>query len=95
MSPDPFFLRALQEVGSSYRIVACWYSPTSFTVNVNLTDGQTHQLALYLLDWIRSNRNEQVQILDAATGNVLSTETASNFGNGEYLIWNVSDDIQI
>jgi len=87
--------RALQEVGSSYRIVACWYSPTSFTVNVSLTDGQTHQLALYLLDWIRSNRNEQVQILDAATGNVLSTETASNFGNGEYLIWNVSGNIQI
>jgi hypothetical protein len=63
-STDP---RALQEVGSSNRIAAVWYSPTSFTVNVNLTDGQTHQLALYLLDWIRSNRSEQIQMLDATT----------------------------
>jgi hypothetical protein len=47
-SSDP---RALQEVGSSNRIAAVWYSPTSFTVNMNLTDAQTHQLALYLLDW--------------------------------------------
>jgi hypothetical protein len=93
-STDP---RALQEVGSSNRIAAGWYSPTSFTVNVNLTDGQTHQLALYLLDWDQfgGGRNEQVQILDATTGNVLSTETVSNFSNGEYLVWNVSGDIEI
>jgi hypothetical protein len=45
-SSDP---RALQEVGNSNRIAAVWYSPTSFTVNLNLTDGQTHQLVLYLL----------------------------------------------
>jgi hypothetical protein len=91
-STDP---RALQEVGSSNRIAAVWYSSTSFTVNVNVTDGQNHQLALYMLDWIRSNRSEQIQMLDATTGNVLSTQNASNFGNGEYLVWNVSGDIQI
>jgi hypothetical protein len=58
-STDP---RTLQEVGSSNRIAAVWYSPTSFTVNVNLTDGQKHPLALYLLDWNQSDggRNEQV-----------------------------------
>ncbi len=27
-----------------------WYSSTSFTVNVNLSDGQTHDLELYFLD---------------------------------------------
>jgi len=90
-------VRALQEVGSSNRIAAVWYSPTSFTVNVNLTDGQTHRLALYLLDWDQfgGGRNEQVQILDAMTGTVLDTRSASNFSNGEYLVWNVSGDIQI
>ena len=73
------------------------FRPTSFTVNMDLTDGQTHQLALYLLDWDQygGGRNEQVQILDATTGNVLSTETASNFSNGEYLVWNVSGDIEV
>jgi hypothetical protein len=89
--------RALQEVGSSNRIAAVWYSPTSFTVNVNLTDGQTHQLALYLDDWDQfgGGRDEQVQILDATTGNVLNTQTVSNFSIGEYLVWNVSGNIQI
>jgi hypothetical protein len=93
-SSDP---RALQEVGSSNRIAAVWYSPTSFTVNVNLTDGQTHQLALYLLDWDQygGGRSEEVQILDATTGNVLSTENVSNFANGEYLVWDVSGDIAV
>lgn len=93
-STDP---RALEDGGSSNRISACWYSPTSFTVNLDLTDGQTHQLALYLLDWdgLGGGRSEQVQILDGATGNVLDTEDASNFTNGEYLVWNVSGDIQI
>jgi arylsulfate sulfotransferase len=88
--------RALQEVGSSNGIAAVWYSPSSFTINVNITDGQTHQVALYLLDWDQwgGGRSEEVDILDAVTGNVLSTETASNFSNGDYLVWNVSGHIQ-
>jgi PKD repeat protein len=89
--------RALQEVGSTNRIAAVWYSPTSFTTNINFADGQTHQLALYLDDWDQfgGGRDEQVQIIDATTGTVLNTQTVSNFSNGEYLVWNVSGDIQI
>src|SRR5262249_9937826 len=88
--------RALQDASSSSsRIAACWFSRTSFTVNVNITDGQSHQLALYLLDWDKQGRKEQVQITDATTGTVLDTESASNFSNGEYLVWNVSGDINI
>jgi hypothetical protein len=40
-------------------------------------------------------RNEEVDILDATTGTVLSTQTASDFDNGEFLVWNVSGNIQI
>jgi hypothetical protein len=93
--------RALQEVNSNNRIAACWYAGTAsgqgFTVNVNITDGQTHQLALYLLDWDQygGGRSEQVQIVNASTGQVLDTENVSNFGNGEYLVWNIRGDIQI
>ena len=43
--------RALQDAGGTGRIAACWYSATSFTVDVDLTDGQTHDLELYFLDW--------------------------------------------
>ncbi len=63
--------RALQVAGGSSRIAATWYSATSFTVDVNLTDGQQHDLELYFLDWDKQGRSEQVQIANAATGAVL------------------------
>ena len=52
---------------------------TSFTVDVDLTDGQAHDLELYFLDWSNSGRSEQVQIRNAATGALLDTETVSSF----------------
>ena len=87
--------RALQTANGSTRIAACWYSTTSFTVNVNLTDGQTHNLALYFLDWDKLGWSEQVQISNAATGTVLSTATVSSFSSGVYLQWAVSGNLKI
>ena len=49
---------ALQNPGGSGRIAACWYSASSFTVNVNLTDGQLHDLELYFVDWDSTSRSE-------------------------------------
>ena len=61
-STDP---RALEDTVGSSRVAACWYSPTSFSINVNFTDGQTHDLALYALDWDKGGRSEQIQITSA------------------------------
>jgi hypothetical protein len=91
-SSDP---RALQVPGSSNRVAAVWYSPTSFTVNVNLGDGAQHDLELYLLDWDNLGRAETVQISDATTGVVLSTQTVASFQSGEYLNYLVSGHIVI
>ncbi len=91
-STDP---RALQVPGSTSRVAAVWYSATSFTVDVNLADGQTHDLELYFLDWDSKGRSEQVQLSDAGTGKVLATETISSFTNGVYLDWKVSGDVLI
>ena len=82
--------RALQDAGGTNRVAACWYAATSFTVDVNLTDGQTHDLELYFLDWDNKGRIEQVQISNAATGAVLDTETISSFSTGVYLDWAVA-----
>ena len=87
--------RALQVPGSSNRVAAVWYSATKFTVDVNLADGQTHNLELYFLDWSNIGRAEQVQISDAGTGTVLDTETISSFVNGVYLDWKVSGNLLI
>lgn len=85
--------------GSSARTAACFFSPggagTSFTIDVNLTDGNSHQVGLYLLDWDARGRAESVQILDASSGTVLSTQNVSNFSNGTYLVWNLSGHVRI
>ncbi len=91
-STDP---RALQVPGSSNRVAATWYSATSFTVDVDLTDGQQHDLELYFLDWDRQGRSEQVQISNAATGAVLSTQTVSSFQSGIYLDYAISGNVLI
>ena len=88
--------RALQvSSGSSSRIASAYYSSGSFTINVNLTDGNTHRLALYLVDWDSTARTESISILNAVSGAVLDTETYSGFHNDEYAVWNVTGNVQI
>ncbi|MDQ3704589.1 MAG: Ig-like domain-containing protein, partial [Chloroflexota bacterium] len=56
-------MRALQKAATSDRIAATWYSDTGFTIDLNLTDGQTHQIALYCLDWDNGGRAQTIEIL--------------------------------
>jgi hypothetical protein len=88
--------RALQMAVGSSRIAAGWYAPSSFSVNVNVTDGQSHDIELYLLDWDGNNtRSEQIQLTSASTGTVLDTEKVSSFSNGVYLQWVISGNVVI
>jgi predicted outer membrane repeat protein len=87
--------RALQQAGGSGRIAAAWYSSTGFTINVNVTDGKSHNLELYFLDWDSTGRAEKVQITDATSGTVLDTETITSFHSGAYLDWAVSGNILV
>jgi len=80
--------------GGGGRTAATWYGAT-FTFDLNLTDGQTHEIALYALDWDNVGRGETVEIVDAGTNTVLDTRTISGFSNGLYLIWNISGHVQI
>lgn len=91
-------VRALQKQTSSVdRIASTWYTKETgrMTFDINLTDGNTHTLALYAIDWDFGNRSQRVSVLDAATGNVLDVQNISNFTQGAYLAWNVSGHVQI
>ena len=79
--------------GIDRRSQACWYSVTSFSVNVNLTDGQQHLLSVYADDYDNKGRSETIQVIDANTSMVLDTETISSFTGGIYLDWVVSGNI--
>jgi hypothetical protein len=74
------------------RVAATWYAAKSFSVNVDVKDGQTHQVALYFLDWEHDNRSEQVDVLNSA-GQVIDSRTVSSFSGGEYLVWNISGNV--
>ena len=88
--------RGLEETGgASGRVAAAWSSTTSFTINLSLTDGTAHDIALYAVDWDNQGRSEQIQITNAATGAVLDTETVSSFSGGVYLDWRVSGNVVI
>ena len=87
--------RALQKADSTTdRIAATWYNGGSFSMNVNISDGGVHQMALYFMDW-DGGRTETVTIQDATTNNVLDTRTLTNFYNGEYLVWNLTGNVTV
>ncbi len=78
---------------SSARIASTFYSGTSFSFDINLTDAQTHQLALYLLDIETNGRSETISILDAATNIVLNSQALSSFNSGIYARWNIQGHV--
>jgi hypothetical protein len=103
--PDP---RDLQTDTHGDTLAAAWYSASSFSMDLNLTDGDAHNVELYVMDWDDRGRNETIQIKDANSGTVLSTRTipdnsganttattASNFVNGTYLTWTITGHVTI
>ena len=86
-------VRDLQKASASDRIAPVWYTSSNMSIDVNLTDGNTHQVALYFLDWDNIGRAERVDVLDASSLALLDTRTISGFSNGEYLVWNVKGHV--
>ena len=93
-------VRALS-VPTSGRIAADWETPqasnASYSLFVNLTDGKSHQVAVYALDWdqYEGGRTETIQVVDANSNAILDTRTISSFSNGVYLIWNITGNVRI
>jgi hypothetical protein len=92
--------RALQNGAGSLSGIASTYYPSnysnSFAFNLNLTDGDVHTVALYLLDWDTPNlRTETVTITDMVSGTVLSTANFSQFSSGQYGVWNLEGNLKI
>ena len=86
--------RALQTPEDTGRIMAAWYSPSSMTFDVNLTDGQAHNLELYACDY-DTGTARAVDLYDAATGDLMDSETISTFDDGVYLQWAIRGHVKI
>jgi hypothetical protein len=70
--------------------------------DLNITDSQTHQIAVYVVDWDNKGRTEKVQILDGSSGAPIDSRTipdsgtsttSANFVAGTYLVWKVSGHV--
>ena len=86
-------VRAVQRPDGNSRLAACWYADNALTVDMNLQDGASHAVALYMLDWDPWGRAQRVEVLDAATGAVLDTRSVSAFSGGRYLVWTVKGHV--
>ena len=87
--------QALTNPSDTFGVGACWESSTSFTIDVNLTDSQAHDLTLYAVDFGGQDLNEEIQVVNAATGTVMATKTLWSFEEGVYLQWVVSGNVLI
>ena len=88
--------RALQKAQSSGRIAANWNSSSNFTVEIWMGDGALRRLAVYCLDWERDvPRSQTIELIDAATGVVLDTQSVASFSGGQYRTWAVRGHIRL
>jgi len=76
-------------------LAAAWYNTTTFSFDVNLTDGNTHQVAVYALDWDTHARSETIAVVDANSNAVLDRRTIADFNGGVYVYWNISGHVRI
>ena len=87
--------QGLLEPGGTNRLAGALFANSSFAVHVTLNDGQSHDIAVYALDWNDVGRHELVRVTSAATGAILSEQLLTNFNAGVYLQWVVTGSVVI
>jgi hypothetical protein len=89
--------RALQKSAANAkdRVAACWYSGTTFDIDINLTDDEEHQVAIYCVDWAYDTMEMAVDVENAATSDVLSHQVVKNLHKGKYLVWKLKGHINL
>ena len=63
------------------------------TVDVDVTDSTSYNLELYVLDFGNDGRSEQIQLTNATSGAVLSTQTVSSFSGGVYMNYTITGNV--
>jgi hypothetical protein len=91
---NPNDSRALLVPGGG-SIAAAWYATSSFSFSITFSDGNSHVVALYAVDYDGSGRSETIQVVDPSTSNVLSSQAIANFTGGVYLVWTVTGQVRI
>lgn len=86
-------MAAVQRASDNTRLAACWYSFSPFEVRLDFKDEAAHRVRFYCLDWDLANREQIVEIFDSASGELLSRQAISGFGDGVYLTWDLQGSV--
>lgn len=77
-------------------ILAVTGTQSTTEVTVTLAEGQlSTRMAAYFVDPDRSSRVQQVEVVDAATNEVLSSVRLRDFRNGTYLSWEITGSVKL
>ena len=87
-------VRGLQRASGPGRLAATWYAD-AWDLDINLTDGLTHQVGFYVVDWDTTARQQRVDVVDAVTGIVLDSRSLGSYQGGQFLVWNLSGHVQL
>lgn len=87
--------RALAAGSTGPLQATCWTSPESIFLDLDLRDGYSHLLSLYLVDWDTDLRREVIEISDPATGQVLSSHFVPDFFSGVYASFLVRGAVRV
>src|SRR5215813_1658112 len=88
-------VRALRKPAGEDRFAAAWHTNAAFTLDLNLSDGKRHQVALYCLDWDRLGRAQRIEIFEAETAALLDSREVSDCKEGKYLAWTLSGRLRL
>lgn len=88
-------INSLRRAAPNGRYLAGWSSPTNFTMDLNLSDGKNHPVALYFWDWNNAGRTQLVEVFDAATTNLLDQRIIGSFTNGQWWVWQINGHVRI
>jgi hypothetical protein len=93
--PKTTDVQALEEPSSSGRVAAQRAAPLHQIIDLNMTDGNSHDVALYMVDWDWAGRWAAVDVIDAGTRKLFDSRNVARYGSGRYLKYRISGHVQI
>jgi hypothetical protein len=86
--------RALLQPSGAGRVAACLQADPTLTIDISISDGRAHQLALYFVDFDHLNRNIRVDVLNPLSDGLLDSRQLPSYQDGVYLIWNIKGQVK-
>jgi len=93
-NPGTRDVQALEKPSGSDRIAAARLAVLHEIIDLEITDGSTRDVAIYVVDWDRAGRWTVVDVIDAGTRQRLDSRNLINFGSGRYLKYRVRGRVQ-